>query len=335
MFPTLAKFPENIDLAHPLLQQQYAVFTPPIEELVGNIANWIDQQTTGAYIYGPSRYGKSTGAHNFLRTMLRERFGCDIPLLIWRRPTFGVGPSEIRFWREILLALGHPLTDVRKQADEYRAQVLSCLVAETVRTRISYVVIVIDEAQAITDAELKLLMTLQNELLFSRSIRLSVFQIGSHQMGYVFSSLAMTDNRHLAARFYAADAPFHGLRGVDEVRFALQGYDDDSEWPVGSKKSYTAYFAPGAFESGFRLADSATVLWESMVELLPKTTDKIREFPMKYIALSAEQALKEIARGASAVEATDRPAWLERLRKLEFSKYMRIVVDVHRPKKTA
>lgn len=335
MFPSLAKYPDRIDLAHPLLQQQYAVFTPPIEELVSNIANWIDQQTTGAYIYGPSRYGKSTGVENFLRAMLFERFGREMPLLIWTRPSFGVGPTESRFWREILGAMGHLLSEVRKQADQYREQVISSLVSETVRTRIKYVVLVIDEAQSITDAELKWLLTLQNELVSRHSIRMSVFQIGSHQMGYVFSSLAMTDNRHLAARFYVADAPFHGLRSVDEVKYALQGYDEDSEWPDGSGFSYTAYFAADAYTGGFRLANSSAALWEAMVSLLPVTISKVRQFPMKYIALSAEQVLKDIARGADANDATSLDSWINRLKHLEFSKYMRIVVDTHPASKTA
>lgn len=334
-FPAM-KLPDRIDLAHPMLRQTYAVFTPPIEDLVNNIANWIDQQETGAYIHGPSRFGKTTAVQSFLRDMLMERFGGPVPLIIWNRPSFGGRVTEGRFWREILRAQGCKLADVRgKLTDDYREQVLSSFLAEAIQANVRYVVLVIDESQAISDEELEWLLGLQNELKIRSGIRMSLFLIGAHQIGYVFSSLAMTHNRHLAARFLSADAPFHGLRSAKELEFALAGYDDDSEWPLGSGTTYTSYFAPDAYESGFRLSESADVLWHSMIALLPSEIESVREFPMKHIALSAERALKDIACGMRPDDAVSKKAWIDRLDSLQFSRNMSIVVDTARKKKAS
>lgn len=327
------RLPDRFSQAHPLLLQKYAVFTPPIDELVSNIANWIDQQVTGAYIYGPSRYGKTTAVRHYLPLMLNEKFGHEIPLVIWSRPLFDKVPSESRFWREILRVLNYELSGARGATDVYKDQVVSSLLAEAVRTNVNYVVIIVDEAQGISDAELKWFLALQNDLAID-SVRMSLFLIGAHQMGYIFSSLAMTENRHLAARFLTANAPFHGIRDVREIEFALQGYDEDSEWPIGSGTTYTAYFAPEAYASGFRLADSAPVVWEAMVALLPEAIGFVREFPMKHIALSTERALKEIACGVDVTRSVSRNAWLERLNALDFPRHMSIVVDTLPRKKS-
>ena len=319
-----------------MLRQAYAVFTPPIQDLVNNITNWIDQQETGAYIHGPSRFGKTTAIQNFLRDMLIERFGEPVPLVIWNRPSFGGRLSEGRFWREILRALNCKLADIRgKLTEDYREQVLSSLTAEAIQAHVRYVVLVIDEGQAISDDELEWLLGLQNDLKLRSGIRLSLFLVGAHQIGYVFSSLAMTNNRHLAARFLSADASFHGLRSAKEFEFALAGYDNDSEWPPGSGTTYTSYFAPEAYASGFRLSDSADLLWQSMIALLPSEIDSVREFPMKHVAHSAERALKDLARGVNPDDAVSRQAWVDRLDSLQFSRNMRIVVDMPRKKKAS
>ena len=328
------KLPDHIDLQHPMLRQAYAVFTPPIQDLVNNIADWIDQQETGAYIYGPSRFGKTTAIQNYLRDMLIERFGRSVPLVIWNRPYFGGRLSEGRFWRDILRALNCKLADQQgKLTDVYRDQVLSSLMAEAIQAHVQYVVLVIDEGQAISDEELQWLLGLQNELTLRCGIRLTVILVGAHQIGYVFSSLAMTSNRHLAARFLSAYAPFNGLRSAQEIEFALAGYDEDSEWPPSSGTTYTSYFAPEAYARGFRLSDSADLLWQSMIALLPSEVSSVREFPMKHVALSAERALKDIALGVSPDEAVSRQAWIDRLDSLRFSRLMSITVDIPLRKK--
>lgn len=148
----------------------------------------------------------------------------------------------------------------------------------------NYVVLVIDEAQDLTFREWKWLVGLQNDLDYEGYL-LSVFSVGSHQLNYRHEYMAITGNAHLAARFMAAHARFHGLRSPEEIGYVLNGYDNDSEWPPGSGVPYLKYFAPGDFAAGRRLADCAERLWKALVELsLPdaacRQSDRGDTFPV-------------------------------------------------------
>ena len=81
-----------IDPNHPLISQEYAVYTRSIDEMAVTIGNWVDQRQPGGYIHGPSRFGKSRGVKWFLREALADRFGEDSPLPLMARsnsPTRG------------------------------------------------------------------------------------------------------------------------------------------------------------------------------------------------------------------------------------------------------
>ena len=90
----------------------------------------------------------------------------------------------------------------------------------------NYVVLLIDEAQDLTLREWKWLVGLQNDLDYDGYL-LSVFSVGTHQLNYRHEYMASTGNAHVAARFMAAHARFHGLRSVREVEYVLNGYDVD------------------------------------------------------------------------------------------------------------
>ena len=53
--------PAHVHPQHPVLRQEYGIFTPPIGEMADKLGDWIEQQQPGGYIYGPSRFGKSRG----------------------------------------------------------------------------------------------------------------------------------------------------------------------------------------------------------------------------------------------------------------------------------
>jgi len=50
--------PAHVDRKHPINTGRYAIFTPAVDALATKLGNWIDGNTTGAYIFGPSRFGK-------------------------------------------------------------------------------------------------------------------------------------------------------------------------------------------------------------------------------------------------------------------------------------
>ncbi|HJV85217.1 MAG TPA: ATP-binding protein [Noviherbaspirillum sp.] len=176
--------PPHIDPRHCIVTKQYAVYTPPMHKMIEQIGDWIDQQRPGGYIYGASRLGKSRGIRWHLASVLKERFETVLPLVVWnRRPDSHT--SETGFWHQLLLAsqfeFANPARPAKKTEVTFLCKQRFITIAESAGR--NYVILLIDEAQDITLREWKWLVGLQNELDYEGYL-LSVFSVGSHQLGY-------------------------------------------------------------------------------------------------------------------------------------------------------
>ena len=319
-----------LDRRHPVLRQEYAVYTPPMDEMINTIGDWIDQRLSGGYIYGPSRFGKSRAVKWHVRAVLEERFRKTIPLVVWvRRPS---AITEGEFWNTLLEASKWHFFDPLKPKKKVQARFLfkQRLISLARAAYDNYVTLMIDEAHDVTLNEWKWLLGLQNDLDFE-GIRFSVFSIGSHQIGYQPNYLARTGNAHIAARFFAADARFYGIRNADELEYALNGYDVDSDWPPGSGTSYLKYFAPDEFGRNNRLVSCTDEIWSAFMELLPpelQSEDKrlLVEIPMQHVALAIEQALRLLAAGKDWQTVTAYSNWLKVIAKTGFTDHLRKVL---------
>ncbi|ARP86652.1 ATP-binding protein [Bordetella genomosp. 9] len=318
--------PDRIDTRHCMLTKQYAVYTPPMDAMIAQVGDWIDQQKPGGYIYGASRLGKSRCIQWYLREALEDRFDAVLPLVVWnRRPE--AHRSETGFWHQLLLASHFEFVVPHKPPKRAEAVHLCTqrFISIARNAMCNYVVLLIDEAQDVTFVEWKWLLGLQNALDYEGYL-LSIFSVGSHQLNYRHEYLASSGNAHVAARFMAAHAQFHGLRSAAELAYVLTGYDTDSEWPPESGMSYLAYFAPRDFAAGRRLADSANILWQALEALAPPGLPRRNaEFPMQHIARATEAILFRLANGEDWDSATAYETWLGELAKTNFSDHMRII----------
>ncbi|MBL3961194.1 MULTISPECIES: ATP-binding protein [Burkholderia] len=319
------ELPERIDPRHCIVTRQYAVYTPPMHEMIAQIGDWIDQQRPGGYIYGASRLGKTRCVQWYLASVLEERFKAVLPLVVWNRRADS-HTSEAGFWHQILLAsrfeFANPLKPPRKAEAMYLCRQRFIAIANN--SERNYLVLLIDEAQDLTLREWKWLVGLQNDLDYEGYL-LSVFSVGSHQLSYHHEYMASTGNAHVAARFMAAHARFHGLRSCSELGYVMNGYDIDSEWPPGSGISYLEYFAPADFAAGRRLTDSAGDLWKALTELSPDAARRHIEFPMQHVARATEAMLFRLSRGEDWNEVTSYESWLNELARANFSDHMRII----------
>jgi hypothetical protein len=94
--------PDRVDPRHCIVTKQYAVYTPPMHEMIEQIGEWIDQQRSGGYIFGASRLGKSRCVQWYVEKVLQEHFSAVVPLVVWnRRPDSQT--SEAGFWHQLLL----------------------------------------------------------------------------------------------------------------------------------------------------------------------------------------------------------------------------------------
>lgn len=301
--------PTQFAREHPVIRKEYAIYTPPVDEMISTIGDWIDQQRSGGYIYGPSRFGKSRGVKWFVRSVLEERFNTALPLVVWSHVP-DIHSSEAVFWHELLLAGNFEFENfsrIRRKTDG-RQLFIERLVSLARSCRNNFIVLIIDEAQDILLKEWKWLIGLQNALDL-RGYRLSVFSIGSHQLGYQHTFTSRTGNAHISARFFSAHKRFKGIANEEDVNFVFVGYDRESEWPKGSRRTFLEYFAGEDYKRGCRLANCTSDVWAAMNEICPTLKADEREYPMENLVTAIEQVLFLLASGTDWTEATSKAQW--------------------------
>ncbi|MEQ1402991.1 ATP-binding protein [Acinetobacter baumannii] len=324
---------KKIDPMHPIITQEYAIYTPPMEKMICKIGDWIDQRVSGGYIYGPSRYGKTRTIKWYLKNELEFRFNSYVPMLVWIRKDSLM--SEAEFWNQLLFASNYELLDLNKQKNKVTARYLFEERIKTIASyaQSNYVVLVIDEAHEMTLREWKWLLGLQNTL-DQAGIRLSVFSIASHSILFQPNYLARTGNPHIATRFFAADLRFNGIQKIEELYYILQSYEADSEWPEGSQISYFQYFANEHYQSGERLSNHTELIWQAFEELFPhdltiRSRSKIKfEIPMQHIALTVERALRTINEMDDWSDIKDINFWLNIIANTGFSRHLKMITSV-------
>lgn len=305
MSPLVADhLPQN----HPVVTRDYSLFTPAISDMVNTVARWIDDQVDGATIYGPSRFGKSSAVDHWLQALLSKRCGGHVPMVVWSHTDSGGASSVGRFHAHLLHASQHPLAKAARSPLDRQHMLIERWAALASQNGGRFLVLVIDEAQGMTQREWMWLVQLHS-LLEKERLRLCVFSIASLQVFDEPVGMALSGGAHVAARFMLVSEPFHGIRDVDELRFVLSGYDEGTEWPKGSGTSFTAGLAPQAWADGFRMADHAEGLMQAMVDELPSRYEGPIEFPMKTVAQAARHALLRVAAGADPADVMSNASW--------------------------
>jgi len=318
----MRKVPPHVARSHPLVTGKYAIHTAAIAAMVDVFAGWIENRISGAYIFGPSRFGKSRAVKWFLKELLEEHFKQSVPLHVWIRPFQAKSPAE--FYKLVLTGFRHGYGGNRASGSDRLEILIEFLISSAQACDTNYALLVIDEAQGLTTDEWLWLMAVQNRLV-DEGYALSVFAVASHQIAYEFDLLVRTGNPHIAARFLVDQWKFPGVESIEELQFILDGYDEQSRWPVIDGVSYLEHFAPADFKQGRRLGESAPQLWEALVALLPTDYKGPWIFPMKHIALAVEDALFRIASGKDWDDITSTKAWIEALVKHRLSDHMRAI----------
>lgn len=288
---------------HPLVTMDYSLFTPPIQHMVESLAGWIDDRFNGAVIYGPSRFGKSSAVNHWLQSLLADRYGGYVPLVIWSHTAESANQSVGTFYMHLLEASRHPLARAARGIPARLEMLVQRWTQLAAQGGGRFMVLVIDEVQSMTDREWQWLVQLHSRLE-QEHVRLCVFCVASVQFFDEPIGLALSGGAHVAARFMLATERFRGVCGLDELAFVMSGYDHATEWPPGSGQSFTAGIAPRAWAEGFRMEAHAPALLQAMLDELPSRYQSPHEFPMQTIAMSCRHVLLRIAGGADWRDVT-------------------------------
>lgn len=300
--------PPHLPRDHPLVTRDYSLFTLAIGQMVDCIADWIDNQVDGATLYGPSRFGKSSAVDHWLGNLLSERHGGQVPMVVWSHIDSGGSQSVGRFHSNLLHASRHPLARAARSPLDRLHMLVEKWTELATQGGGRFLVLVIDEAQSMSQREWMWLVELHS-LLEKEGLRLCVFSIASLQFFDEPTGMALSGGAHVAARFMLASEPFHGIRTTEELAYVMAGYDGGTEWPRGSGLSFTQGVAPDAWDQGLRMAHHAEGLMQAMVDELPGRYQGPMEFPMKTVAQSCRNALLRIAGGADWRDVTSPDSW--------------------------
>jgi hypothetical protein len=109
----------------------------------------------------------------------------------------------------------------------------------------------------------------------------------------------VTEKMQVIGRFMSCQHEFHGLRNYADMEYCLKLYDEAMEYPKESGWTYTRYYAPDAFQLGWRLYKDAKCLWEVFSEVRERSKLPIKEeVPMEYFTRTVEYLLTETVQQA-------------------------------------
>ncbi|WP_433741143.1 ATP-binding protein [Pseudomonas putida] len=163
-------------------------------------------------------------------------------------------------------------------------------------------VLVVDEIQHWRPNDYHVLSGLHNYLQL-QGINLTVIGFSQLEIYERLSGLQLVGHHAMVGRFFSEIIPFRGCRTIEELATILAGCDDNSEYPVGSGTSYTAFFVPEAFAAGFRLAPLAGLMWKAFAEGV--TGKYVNNLPMQHVREAIVDLLLLIAPHDSALFEAD------------------------------
>jgi hypothetical protein len=263
---------------HPLNQRPVQVLTNSIKESFLVVSDAITFKRPGCGLSAKFRSGKSTAL-----LMIKRELPTVMPQV-----AFGLVSAkdhdtvtERVFWGDLLIALGL-VTDGTAQERQNRLR--AAIIAACIQAGGKHFCLLIDEGQNWSSREYTFLRDLGNQLREQDGYVLTTIIFGDPRLDEL-SSTFREKRKDLWARFLMKPQPFYGIRDVADLRFFLEEHDSAKrcEYPAGSGVSYTEFFLPSAYDSGWRLGKQAQCVWDAFVRAASNVNREIADIGMQWI----------------------------------------------------
>ncbi len=166
-------------LDHPIETGNFIISTPQIEQLAEKIQFWLDNRISGAIIYGKPRIGKTYALKLISETLFKQAY--HIPCF-YMSAIREKRPSESAFYTYMLRAFHHPhINSSARNTYQKRSKLLDYLTLIAQDSKQERIILIIDEAQNLTDFHYDWLIGIYNELDY-QGIQLVTFLIGQQQL---------------------------------------------------------------------------------------------------------------------------------------------------------
>jgi len=279
-----AELRERLLAGHPIRGGEYTLPTPMMQRTYALVRELVWARRTGTVFYASPRMGKTRCALA-IRDLLREEFPNVYVTLLSTRPSGR--PTTAHMLRLILEAESHALSR-RPDADQLFGNAIADIRVKAGRIGAKQYVLLIDEMQLLNDVDLQQLVCFHNQLEL-QDLRMTAISFAQPEILHRRTSLLANNARQIIGRFLSDTLQFDGCVSEGDFGSLLRSYDLASEYPEGSGITYTQFFFPVAFVSGFRLENYRTALWDA----LHRAAGSIAKqgVPMEHICLTIEDLL--------------------------------------------
>jgi hypothetical protein len=304
---------------HPLMTKDVLLPTQPIDELFLAIRRVVILRETGCCFTGHSGVGKSC-ALDVVEAMLRS----EIPgLCVVKHVTHSQQVPSIRaFFKHFLTTIKH--SQLRGETYDLRQRLVNWLVDEGRLSGLNMVVLLIDEAQVMTIQDFNFLKDVFNDLNKDGVQLVSILMAQSPDFSEVINILKRERRLDLIGRFAMRILPFRAYNCAVDLEQILQKIDE-TVYPEGSGITWTEFFFPEAFRSGFRLACQLENFMAAITANAPKTRPMRFDFPARQAFLAIRTFMIDNA-GLDATNMEVPPnAWLKAVEYAKIAEAMEIM----------
>jgi hypothetical protein len=276
---------------HPVVRWEPTFFAIPTPALL-KAAEIVNQSVfacrSGRAFHGSPSFGKTTAIRYMIRC-INDAYP-DIPVF-FTECSHRKFTSELRFYADLLHGanyFGHKATVV----DDRRDQVVNMYWSAVAGNKEQRIVLFLDESQNLTVDEWSWLKTIQNRLRRER-VHLIVIPWGQNELVHERTAMIACGRMDLVKRFLRKTIRFEGIGDVDALRSVMCVLDEEGRYPTPNGWTFSQFFFPRAFDSGWRLASEADRAWTAFERVRVATGQS--DVAMEWISIAIRHFLLEFS----------------------------------------
>lgn len=279
--------------AHPLIRQNVLLPTYPAQELYGQVRRIVALRETGCCFIAPPGAGKTFAIEIACQLLKRER--PDLVTVVYDAQNQQL-PSIRAFFKSFLDTLRH--TDRSGESYDLRARVVQWFIDSGRSSGTNMVVLFIDEAQTMTLKDFDFLKDVFNALGRSNVQLITILMGQDPDLKFVIDDIRSKQRLEIIGRFTMRLNKFRCFNSVRDIEYIFSGIDQ-AEYPSGTKKTWTQYFFPKAYENGFRLQGEAHKFFNIVIELSGSPKGRPVDMPARQTFLAIRTVMSDNMRSDS------------------------------------
>jgi hypothetical protein len=263
---------------HPLHIPNEVIFeTPMMRKFYDQIMTWLWIGMPGAFAHGDPRIGKSTYCL-IADGKIKNRFGQAIKVVrvtIHKRDELTIEAIFKAICSELDL-----MVPPRSPAESMSKLIFNYFKEHARENSTKQMVLIVDEMQKMALSQIEVFAELHSRLIDAK-LNIFILFIGNTEPSreLINKLKEKASVRHLRKRFFSQETVLFGIREKDELESILCCFDD-SEYPKGSKISYTEFFVGEKLGKKWKFSCLAALIWE-MYESDCKPNTKSASWPLE------------------------------------------------------